>query len=81
MSALNALINGLKLLIVCDALFSWVMAENAFPRSFTKSLLDPIYAPVRALLRPLTGSFDLAPLVALGFLYALQVAVRPGPER
>jgi len=76
-SALNALLNGLKLLIVADALFSWVMPENEFPRSFTKSVLDPVYAPVRALLRPLTGSFDLAPLIALGFLFALQVALRP----
>lgn len=83
MSALNALINGLKVLIIADALFSWVIAENAFPRSFTKTLLDPVYAPVRALLRPLTGSFDLAPLVALGLLFALQMAVRtdPDPER
>ena len=82
MQALNAVINGLKVLIIADALLSWVMPENAFPRSLTKAILDPVYAPVRSLLRPLTGSLDLSPLLALGLLYALQATLRPDqPER
>ncbi len=79
--ALNALINGLKVLIIADALFSWVVADNEFPRTMTKPVLDPVYAPVRLLLKPLTGSVDLSPLIALGLLFALQMALRPDPER
>ena len=78
---MNVLINGLKVLIIVDALSSWLLPEHAFPRSLTKPLLDPVYSPVRALLRPLTGSFDLSPLIALGLLHALQLVLRSEPGR
>jgi uncharacterized protein YggT (Ycf19 family) len=74
-------LNALRLLIVADALFSWTLKENQLPRSFTKALLDPIYAPLRRVLHPLTGSVDLAPLVALGALYVLQVVIERGRKR
>lgn len=81
MGFLNAVINVLKVLIIADALFSWVVEEGSFPRTVTKPLLDPVYAPVRLLLKPFSGPVDLAPLVALGLLFALQMALRERPER
>jgi uncharacterized protein YggT (Ycf19 family) len=80
-NALIVLINGLKVLIIADAVFSWVVPPDVFPRSLTKAILDPVYAPVRSLLAPLTGSIDLSPLIALGLLYALEKALRPDPGR
>jgi uncharacterized protein YggT (Ycf19 family) len=66
------LLNAFKLLVIADALFSWVLKPNQFPRTLTKPLLDPVYAPLRRLLQPLTGSIDLSPLLVLAALYALQ---------
>ena len=62
-------LTALQVLVIADALFSWALAPNQFPRSVTKPLLDPIYAPVRGLLQPFTGSLDLAPLLALVLLF------------
>jgi uncharacterized protein YggT (Ycf19 family) len=59
-------------LVIADALFSWVVPADKFPRSFTKPLLDPVYAPIRRVLTPLTGAVDLSPLVLLALLFVLQ---------
>jgi uncharacterized protein YggT (Ycf19 family) len=71
----------LKILVVGDAVLSWGLAPDQLPRSLTKTVLDPVYAPLRRLLQPLTGSFDLSPLVALGLIFALQRALRPPPAK
>jgi uncharacterized protein YggT (Ycf19 family) len=68
-------LNGLRLLILADALLSWSLAPEQFPRSLTKPLFDPFYGPLRKLLSPITGSVDLSPLIALIALYVLQVGV------
>ncbi len=75
MRLLINVLNLLRLLIVADALFSWTLKPSQFPRSVTKPLLDPIYDPLRHALRPLTGSVDLSPLIALGALYVLQLVI------
>jgi YggT family protein len=66
------LLNAARLLVVADAVLSWLQKPNEFPRSITKPLLDPIYAPVRRVLLPIAPSVDLAPLVALLVLYVVQ---------
>ena len=81
MAFLGHVLNALKLLIIVDAVFSWVSAPDAFPRSLTKPLLDPFYTPLRHLLQPLTGPLDLTPLIALGFLFALEAALGRGQAR
>ena len=63
----------LRLLVVADALFSFALAPNRFPRSLTKPLLDPVYNPIRALIGRFTPGFDLSPLLALLVLYVVQV--------
>lgn len=72
MAVLIQVLNVFKLLVIADALFSWVLKPNQFPRSLTKPLLDPLYDPMRRALQPFTGSVDLSPLLVLGVLYALQ---------
>lgn len=62
-----------KLFVIADALFSWVFQPTQFPRSVTKPLLDPIYDPIRGVLKPFTGPVDLSPLLLLAVLFALQL--------
>jgi uncharacterized protein YggT (Ycf19 family) len=66
-------VSALRVLVIADAVLSWVMPADRPPRSFTKALLDPVYAPARRALRPLTGSVDLTPLLALALLFAVQL--------
>jgi uncharacterized protein YggT (Ycf19 family) len=66
-------LNAAKLLVIADALFSWVFEPQQFPRSITKPLLDPIYEPLRAALKPFTGPIDLSPLLLLAVLFAIQI--------
>jgi YggT family protein len=61
-----------SMLVIADAVFTWVLKPNQFPRTLTKPLLDPVYAPLRRALLPITGSIDLSPLIVLAALYALQ---------
>jgi uncharacterized protein YggT (Ycf19 family) len=65
-------INALRLLVVADALFTFALKPDQFPRSLTKPLLDPIYAPWRETVGRATGHIDLSPLVALAILYVVQ---------
>ena len=77
----NAVINALKVLVIVDALGSWLLSDTTFPRTLTKPLLDPLYEPLRMLLGPLTGPVDLSPLIALGLLHAIQLIGRDAPGR
>ena len=71
MRILSILINGLCLVILADAVLSWVMpATDELPRSLTSLITGPLYTPIHAILNPaVTGNIDLAPLV---WLIALQ---------
>ena len=54
------------LVIVVDAVLSWVQAPSAFPRSLTSTMTEPLYAPIRAILSPqATGGIDFSPLIVL----------------
>jgi uncharacterized protein YggT (Ycf19 family) len=59
-----------------DAVLSWFVPADRFPRALTQLLLGPVYRPIHALLGPLTGPVDFAPLLVLGLLFALQLIVR-----
>lgn len=73
MALLLLIIQGLRLLILADVILSWVMRDpDQFPRSFTRRITEPLYAPIHAILDPQkTGGFDLAPLIVLLLLSAL----------
>ncbi len=74
-AALVFVLQAARWLVIIDAVLSWVVAPDAFPRSLTKSLLDPVYAPLRKVLQPLTGNVDLSPLIVLAVLFFLERAV------
>lgn len=71
-------------IIIIQAILSWLVAfdvintRNQFVRQVggaLNRLTEPVYAPIRNAL-PATGGIDLAPLVVLVILYALQVVIR-----
>jgi uncharacterized protein YggT (Ycf19 family) len=66
------ILNAAKVLVFVDAITSWFLRPGAFPRSVTKPLLDPLYDPIRDATRPITGSLDLSPLLALGALFLIE---------
>lgn len=81
MAVVFHLLNAAKALIIADALFSWVMDDRQFPRSVTRAVLEPVYAPMRSLLGARIGSVDLSPLLALGILYLLEIVLKRSGHR
>lgn len=83
MQAVRFVLDAAKVLVFVDAIASWFLRPDTFPRSFTKPLLDPIYDPIRGATRPFTGSLDLSPLLALGAIYLVQhllITRKRGPK-
>jgi YggT family protein len=76
-AALIFVLQAARWLVILDAVLTWVMPPDGFPRSLTKTLLDPVYAPLRRVLMPLTGNVDLSPLIVLAALFFLQRALTP----
>lgn len=67
------LLQALMVLIIADAVLSWIMPPSKFPRSFTSRLTDPLYAPIRKVLNPeKMGGFDLSPLILIFAIQALR---------
>jgi YggT family protein len=59
-------LSALKFVVIADAILSWVMSAEQFPRSLTLQITDPLYAPIRALIGPdKTGGIDISPLAML----------------
>jgi YggT family protein len=70
-------------IIIVQAILSWLLAfnvlntSNQFVRSLYQGLArltEPVYGPIRRIL-PDTRPLDLAPLVVLIAIYALQIVV------
>ncbi len=73
-----------RFLIFVHFIMSWLLAFNVLnPRQqFVQQvwmglsrMLEPIYRPIRSVLPPM-GGLDLAPLVALLAIYALEIILR-----
>jgi len=71
---LMAVLVGLKWLVFIDVILSWVMPnEDQFPRNVTRQITDPLYAPIRAIIRPeKTGGLDFSPLAILLLIHLMQ---------
>jgi len=70
-------LQAVTVVIILDAVLSWVQAPAAFPRSLTSSMTAPLYAPIRAVLSPQkTGGIDFSPLVILMALQLLSNVLR-----
>jgi uncharacterized protein YggT (Ycf19 family) len=64
LSLISQILYALELLIVVDAILSWVMPDSTkFPRNITTQITDPLYAPIRAILRPERMGLDVSPIV------------------
>lgn len=78
------LIGVAKFLIFAHVIMSWLINFNVLNVRQQlvgqiwyglSRLLEPIYAPLRRIL-PQTGGIDLAPLVALLAIFALEIIIR-----
>jgi YggT family protein len=77
MSILFFILDALWWLIMIDAVLSWVMPVEKFPRSLTNQFTEPLYAPIRMILSPeRTGGFDLSPLLMLILIRVVQSALQ-----
>lgn len=75
---ISFVLDALYFVIFADVILSWVMPNReAFPRSFTSQITDPLYAPIRALIDPRKlGGLDLSPLIVLMLLSAMSRMLR-----
>lgn len=81
---LTLIIGVVKMFIFIHFIMSWLISFNVLNinQDFVRQvwyglnrLLEPIYGPIRRLL-PNMGGIDLAPLVALIGIYALEIILR-----
>jgi uncharacterized protein YggT (Ycf19 family) len=70
-------LDGLRVVVLVDALLSWGMPREQFPRSLTSAMFDPVYGPIRSVLQPFTGSVDVSPIIALLVLYVVKRLLQP----
>ena len=62
-------LHALSLVVIADALLSWVQGPDQMPRKMTRALTEPMYAPIHRVISPqMTGGFDLSPLLMIIFL-------------
>ena len=73
-------LHALAILVFVDAISTWfVQDSNAFPRNLTSPITEPLYAPIRAILRPESmGGIDISPMVLILGLNALARAIASG---
>jgi YggT family protein len=71
------LLRVLEIIVLVDALLSWVAPNKEnFPRSLTSQLADPLCAPFRALVGPdRTGGMDLSPIVVMILLQVMRTLI------
>lgn len=70
---LNLAITLLQGLIFIDVILSWLMPPEKFPRTLTMQITEPLYAPIRALIRPeWLGGLDISPLIIILLLRFMQ---------
>lgn len=63
-----------SLLIIVDAILSFVMPPTHPIRDALGKVLNPIYAPIRRVL-PAMGGFDFTPLVVLVLIQVLETLI------
>jgi uncharacterized protein YggT (Ycf19 family) len=76
MIVLLRVLDVVKWLVIVDAVLSWFVPADRFPRALTQLVLGPVYRPIHALIGPHLGSVDFAPLILLAAVFALQLILR-----
>ena len=65
-TVLDVLLNALAIILIVNALLSWVRPDPANPIvRFLDTVSDAVCDPIRRLIPTVFGGFDLAPLIAL----------------
>lgn len=64
-SAVVWILNALVVIVIADALLSWVMAPGKFPRTLTRQITQPLYAPIHAILNPAKMGIDISPIIVI----------------
>lgn len=63
----------LKIIIIADVLLSWLQQPDQFPRNLTSQVTEPLYAPLRAIIKPgALGGIDFSPMIILLLLGAME---------
>ena len=70
-------LNAIAIVVLVDAVASWFVGdETEFPRNVTAPLTEPLYGPIRAILKPeMTGGLDFAPMVVILVCHTLARAL------
>ena len=76
MLLVSQFIDVLVFLLFADVLLSWVLQPHQFPLNYTRTLTEPMYAPLRKLINPQQmGGLDLSPLIVLVGLQLILILV------
>ena len=67
MEFLAFVLNGLAFLVLVDAISSWFVQDSrSFPRNVTAPIAEPLYTPIRSVLKPeMTGGIDFSPMILI----------------
>jgi YggT family protein len=69
-------LNILSLILIINALLSWVRPDPSNPIvRFLDQVSDAVCDPIRRLFPTVVGGLDLAPMIALGVIWVLQTVV------
>ena len=71
---LASLIDLVIYLIIFDAVLSWFMSDEDFPKSLTASMLNPLYRPFQKITGS-SGGMDFSPMILIVVLSVLQSVV------
>jgi YggT family protein len=75
-TVLEVLLNVLGIILIVNALLSWVRPDPSNPIvRFLDQVSDAVCDPIRRLLPTVVGGLDLAPMIALGVIWVLQMVV------
>lgn len=67
-------LEGLRWVIIVDAISSWFRGPTEFPRNITGQLTEPLYAPIRSLFGG--SGMDFSPLIMLVLVHIGQAMLR-----
>ena len=72
-TVLDVVLNGLGIILVVNALLSWVRPDPNSPIvRFLDRVSDIVCDPIRRLFPTVVGGFDLAPLIAILLIWFLR---------
>jgi YggT family protein len=75
-TVLDVLLNALGIILIVNALLSWVRPDPANPIvRFLDQVSDAVCDPIRRLIPTVVGGLDLAPMIAIAAIWFLRMFV------